>query len=113
MAREERALAGEAEMLADLLDALRRDAALEKGNVRESLARIQAELAEIPGLDASDLPGSLLEVLDDEEALGTLARRESSPLAAIEVVRHLLFTVDVDREDEAQPVMPLARISVT
>jgi cellulose synthase (UDP-forming) len=81
--------------------------------VREDLARIDAELAEMPGLDASDLPGSLLEVLDDEEAIGTLARRESSPLAAIEVVRQLLLGVDVDREDEAQPIMPLARISVT
>ena len=61
----------------------------------------------------ADLPGSLLEVLDDEEALGALARRDSSPLAAIEVARQLLLSVDVDREDEAQPIMPLARISVT
>jgi cellulose synthase (UDP-forming) len=91
----------------------RRAEAVSRMLVREDLAHIKAELAEIPGLDASDLPGSLLDVLDDEEALGTLARRESSPLAAIEVVRHLLLTVDVDREDEAQPVMPLARISVT
>jgi cellulose synthase (UDP-forming) len=91
----------------------RRAEAVSRMLVREDLARIKAELAEIPGLDASDLPGSLFEALDDEEALSMLARRESSPLAAIEVVRQLLLTVDVDRVDEAQPVMPLARISVT
>ncbi|HZG65923.1 MAG TPA: glycosyltransferase, partial [Herpetosiphonaceae bacterium] len=81
--------------------------------VSEDLARLQTELADIPGLDLSDLQGSLLEVMDDEQALTTLARREASPLAAIEVVRNLLLTVDMDRADEAQPVMPLARISVT
>jgi cellulose synthase (UDP-forming) len=52
-------------------------------------------------------------LLDDERGLALLARRESSPLAASRVVRDLLFTVDLDYQDEAQPIMPLARISVT
>lgn len=91
----------------------RRAEAVSRVLVSDDLQRIQAELAEIPGLDASYLEGSMLDVLDDEEALGTLAGRETSPLAAIGVVRTLLLTVDMDREDEAQPIMPLARISVT
>ncbi len=81
--------------------------------VSEDLARIRAELAEIPGIDLSDLDRSLADVLEEEDAVKQLAGRGASPLAAIGAVRSLLSTVDVDREDEAQPVMPLATISVT
>ncbi len=91
----------------------RRAEAISRMLVREDLLRIIDELKEHPDLDASDLEGSFRRVLDDEDALATLASRESSPLAAIGVVRNLLLTVDVDREDEAQPIMPLARIAVT
>jgi cellulose synthase (UDP-forming) len=81
--------------------------------VAADLAQIHAELAEIPDLDLADVRGSMSEMLDDEDMLQQLASRESSPLAAIETVRQLLLSVDVDRQDEAQPVMPLATISVT
>ncbi len=82
--------------------------------VVQDLAAIRDELADLPGLD----PGMALEqrlsdLLDDEFALSALARRESSPLAAIETVRALLMAVDVDRADEAIPIMPVATISVT
>lgn len=82
--------------------------------VAQDLAAIRDELADLPGLD----PGIALEqrlgdLLDDELALSELARRETSPLAAIETVRALLLAVDVDRADEAIPIMPVATISVT
>jgi cellulose synthase (UDP-forming) len=77
------------------------------------LARIRTELADIPGLDLDDVRGSMDEMLQDDTTLEMLAGRTTSPLAAIETVRQLLLAVDVDRDDEAQPVMPLATISVT
>jgi cellulose synthase (UDP-forming) len=45
--------------------------------------------------------------------LNALTGRASSPLAAIEAVRQLLLAVDVDRDDEAIPVMPMSTVSVT
>lgn len=82
--------------------------------VAEDLARLRAEVATIPGLDADeDLTTCLSRSLDDDSILHALTVRERSPLAAIATVRELLLAVDVDRADEAQPVMPLATISVT
>lgn len=81
--------------------------------VAADLSRIRAELAEIPGLDIADVQGSMDEMLRDAATLEALTGRETSPLAAIEAVRQLLLAVDVDRDDEAQPVMPMAIISVT
>jgi cellulose synthase (UDP-forming) len=49
----------------------------------------------------------------DEDTLDRLSRRDWSPLGAIEAVRLLISSVDVDREDEAQPIMPISVISVT
>jgi cellulose synthase (UDP-forming) len=82
--------------------------------VRQDLAAIRAELADIPELaDSVDIDARLSALLDDETALQDLTQRETSPLAAIETVRHLLLAVDVDREDEAIPIMPMSTISVT
>ncbi len=91
----------------------RRAQAVSRLLVSDDLARIRAELADVPDVDVADLEGSLAYVLADEEALATLASREASPLAAIETVRTLLLAVDVDRSDEAQPLMPMSTISVT
>ncbi|MFW3367568.1 glycosyltransferase family 2 protein [Rhodococcus qingshengii] len=49
----------------------------------------------------------------DYEALSILAEHQWSPLGAIESIRTLIDDVDVDRSDEAQPMLPLATISVT
>ncbi len=49
----------------------------------------------------------------DELTMARLSRRDWSPLAAIETVRTMISTVDVDREDQAQPLMPMSVISVT
>jgi cellulose synthase (UDP-forming) len=79
--------------------------------VREQLVQLQTELAQLPGLGSAE--PRLADHLDDPATLRALARREWSPLAAIAAVRELLLAVDVDRADEAQPVMPMATISVT
>ncbi len=91
----------------------RRAAAVSRLLVQGDLARIRAELAETPGLDSADPEGSVAEALDDDRALTALTARDSSPLAAVGAVRALLLAVDVHRSDEAQPLMPLATISVT
>jgi cellulose synthase (UDP-forming) len=81
--------------------------------VAHDLAAIRAELADIPGLEAGDVDAHLADALDDPDLLGALTGRVASPLAAVGAVRGLLLAVDVDREDEAQPVMPMSTISVT
>ena len=82
--------------------------------VSTDLQSIRNELAEIPGIDANDaLEESLADLLDDKEALRHFATREASPLAAIEAVRALLLAVDLDREHEALPILPIATVSVT
>lgn len=52
-------------------------------------------------------------VTDIDVNLEALAGRQLSPLGALESVQRLLRSLDVDRHDEAQPLMPLATISVT
>lgn len=52
-------------------------------------------------------------ILDVEKTIDLLASRELSPLGALEAVTSLLRSLDVDRSDEAQPLMPLATVSVT
>ncbi len=81
--------------------------------VSEDLARIRSELGEIPGVDVADLDRSMGALFEDGEVVNMLTARDTSPLAAIGAVRSLLTTVDMDRNDEAQPVMPMATISVT
>jgi cellulose synthase (UDP-forming) len=51
--------------------------------------------------------------LDPERAAAALATRELSPLGAVESVQTVLRMIDLDRAGEAQPIMPLATISVT
>ena len=53
------------------------------------------------------------ELVVDDAALDQLASRDMSPLTAIESVRQLVHAVDVDRQHEAQPMMPMATLSVT
>jgi cellulose synthase (UDP-forming) len=81
--------------------------------VRDDLDRIGAELVDLPGVDASQFEQALSTALDDEAVLARLAGREENPLAAIATVRGLLMAVDLDRSDQAQPVMAMSTISVT
>jgi len=91
-----------------------------RGVVSDDLAAIRADLAELEAL-SSDSPEMLPVGIDaelgvpvvDEQALEHLSSREFSPLGAVDSVRRLMTAVDVDRADEAQPMMPLATVSVT
>lgn len=76
--------------------------------VSDDLAAVRADLEAIGVLDEA---GGLAQV--DASALDALSDRAWSPLAAIETVQALVSAVDVDRSGEAQPIMPLATISVT
>jgi cellulose synthase (UDP-forming) len=67
--------------------------------------------------DLASTPGVAEAVLVDIEAgagpMAFLSGKGASPLAAIEEVRQLLAAIDVDRGDQAEPVQPLATISIT
>ncbi|WP_235460007.1 glycosyltransferase family 2 protein [Yonghaparkia sp. Soil809] len=52
-------------------------------------------------------------VSDIDLTIDRLTAQQLSPLGAIESVQRLIRSIDVDRHDEAQPLMPLATISVT
>ena len=79
--------------------------------VTGDLRAVQADLAEIHALQLE--PDGPAAVVIDERALIELGDREWSPLGAITSVLALLAAVDVDLAHEAQPVMPMATISVT
>lgn len=49
----------------------------------------------------------------DESGLDRLATAELSPLGAVEAIRTLLDALNLDRGDQAQPILPIATISVT
>lgn len=76
-------------------------------------AHVQTMTEDLAALNAmpSDKKENWNSVLD--EAAGLLASRELSPLSALEAVSELLRSIDVDRSNEAQPIMPLATVSVT
>lgn len=126
------------EMLARALDVIRYDIRRARRELAQGDAlfdvtyRFQQRLAgvrrELVAADLADVRADLdairelggLEHLDEaplatisEDALAQIADRGWSPLGAIESVQALLAAVDVDRADEAQPIMPLATISVT
>ncbi|NCL77237.1 glycosyltransferase [Rhodococcus aetherivorans] len=75
------------------------------GSIRADLEAIAA-LTATPGSDADG-------VLLDETTLSRLADREWSPLGALESIRTMIRAVDVSRDDEAEPTLALATISVT
>lgn len=84
--------------------------------VARDMQAIREELAQIPGLETGsslDEQFALHLAQDDDPVLHALVLRDTSPLAAIQTVRSLLQAVDLDRDDEAQPIMPMATISVT
>lgn len=62
---------------------------------------------------ADEQDESLHEFIDVKKTVAALSHRELSPLGAIESIRTLLQSLDVDRSGEAQPIMPMATISVT
>ena len=83
-----------------------------RGLVAQDVRAIEADLRAIRELPV-ETDAELGVVVVDEQAMDALAQRDWSPLGAIESVRGLVRAVDVDRSDEAQPMMPLATVSVT
>ena len=80
--------------------------------VEADLRAVHADLAQIAQLDAlSDASHGL--ALVDESSLEGLSHRDWSPLGAVDTVRALIAAIEVDRAGEAQPIMPMATISVT
>ncbi len=82
--------------------------------VDEDLTAIRADLEEIGALrDVPQYDTELGSLVVDDAAMARLAARDLSPLGALESVHQLVQAVDVDRSDEAQPMMPMATLSVT
>lgn len=67
----------------------------------------------VKDLASAEEPAEAVGTALDSATLDRLARRDLSPLGAIESVKELISSLDVDREDEAQPIMPMSVISVT
>lgn len=82
--------------------------------VAVDLAAMEEDLKEIYAL-AETTPGSTVQdyQLDVRQTVTALATKELSPFNALEAVQAVLRSIAIDRPGEAQPVMPLATISVT
>lgn len=80
--------------------------------VRADLHLMKQDLEAVREMDAA-LYEAWDGIEDIEASAELLATRDLSPLGALEAVNSLLRALDVDRAGEAQPVMPLATVSVT
>ncbi len=80
--------------------------------VSADAAQMQEDLRAIAALPVQR-DSELGAVVVDEQALARLAERDWTPLGAIESVQALVRAVDVDRSTEAQPILPVATVSVT
>lgn len=92
----------------------RRVDAASESIVAIDLAAMEEDLQEIYAL-AATAPGTTPEEyrVDVQKTVTVLASKELSPFNALEAVQAVLRSIAIDRPDEAQPVMPLATISVT
>ncbi|BBX16628.1 cellulose synthase [Mycolicibacterium duvalii] len=80
--------------------------------VEADITAMRADLDVIAALQ-EDPQRTSSTVIFDDEALESLTTREWSPLGAIESISAMVRAVDVGRDDEAQPMLPMATISVT
>jgi cellulose synthase (UDP-forming) len=85
---------------------------LSRAAVRSDVAAMEDDLRAIAELPVQADP-ELGAFVVDEVALERLAERDWSPLGAIDSVQRLTDALAVDRPGQAQPVMPMATISVT
>lgn len=79
--------------------------------VEADVTAMRADLEVIAALQPDS--GHSATVHFDDEALESLAAREWSPLGALESIGAMVRAIDVGRDDEAQPMLPMATISVT
>ncbi|GAC1451020.1 MAG: glycosyltransferase [Pseudarthrobacter sp.] len=80
--------------------------------VMADMSALQADLEEIAAMELAHVGESGVPVVADD-AVQRMSARDWSPLGALESVQAVLDALNVERSDEAQPVMPLATISVT
>ncbi|WP_411374524.1 glycosyltransferase family 2 protein [Arthrobacter sp. MPF02] len=80
--------------------------------VQADVEALQADLEEIAAMELAHVGEAGVPVVADD-AVQRMSRRDWSPLGALESVQAVLDALSVERNDEAQPVMPLATISVT
>ncbi|NUP60165.1 MAG: glycosyltransferase [Pseudarthrobacter sp.] len=80
--------------------------------VQADVAALQADLEEIAAMELAHVGESGVPVVADD-AVQRMSARDWSPLGALESVQAVLDALTVERSKEAQPVMPLATISVT
>ena len=80
--------------------------------VQADVHALQADLEELAAMDLAAMGDTGVKVITDE-AVQQLSAREWSPLGAMESVQAVLDALTVERSGEAQPLMPLATISVT
>lgn len=80
--------------------------------IADDLAGIRADLEELGALPIAH-DAQLDVVIVDEAGLDALAASDLSPITALDTVRALLDALRLDRGEEAQPILPLATISVT
>jgi cellulose synthase (UDP-forming) len=83
-----------------------------RGLVADDLELMARDIEAIDAL-RMETDGDWDALIDVDENVDALASRDLSPLGALTSVQALLRSIDVDRADEAQPLMPLATISVT
>ena len=87
--------------------------ALAKPIIEREMTGAGVELSSILTGNDEGVNHSFDSIQIDSETLRVLASREWSPLGALGSVRGLLQSIDLDVWQEAQPVMPMATISVT
>jgi cellulose synthase (UDP-forming) len=80
--------------------------------VMADMSALQADLEEIAAMELAHVGEAGVPVVA-EDAVQRMSARDWSPLGALESVQAVLDALNVERNDEAQPVMPLATISVT
>ncbi|XAS67057.1 glycosyltransferase family 2 protein [Micrococcaceae bacterium Sec5.7] len=104
---------GDGESLSEITYRVRRrvDQAVQ-ALVQADVSALQADLEEIAAMELARVGESGVHVVTDD-AVQRMSARDWSPLGAMESVQAVLDAVSIERNDEAQPVMPLATISVT
>jgi cellulose synthase (UDP-forming) len=80
--------------------------------VMADMSALQSDLEEIAAMELAHVGEAGVPVVA-EDAVQRMSARDWSPLGALESVQAVLDALNVERNDEAQPVMPLATISVT
>lgn len=114
-ARQEVRTAGRRTSIAEITYRFRqRVDAASRGLVDTDVVALHADLAELGELESSSgRHARPVTPLLDSASLAWLSRQEMSPLRAMASVRALVDAMDVSRSDEAQPILPMATLSVT